>query len=77
MKRRILTVRADPAEPGAWIAELECGHTQHVRHEPPFRDRPWVRSEAGRAQSIGVPIDCPRCEEEGPSFSAPGREGEP
>ena len=25
-----------------WVAELECGHTQHVRHDPPWTNRPWV-----------------------------------
>ena len=25
-----------------WVAELECGHFQHVRNKPPFINRPWV-----------------------------------
>jgi len=25
-----------------WVAELECGHGQHVRHDPPWQLRPWV-----------------------------------
>jgi hypothetical protein len=23
-----------------WVAELDCGHSQHVRHDPPFQMRP-------------------------------------
>src|SRR6185312_9250223 len=25
-----------------WVAELDCGHNQHVRHNPPWVSRPWV-----------------------------------
>jgi len=45
-----------------WVAELDCHHGQHVRHEPPFRDRPWVLTESGRADRIGSPIECPLCD---------------
>ena len=27
-------------EEGHWVAELRCGHGQHVRHAPPFWQRP-------------------------------------
>ncbi len=47
---------------GHWIANLACGHSQHVRNRPPWEQRPWVTSEAGRAEKIGTQIDCPRCE---------------
>ncbi|MHB8449978.1 MAG: DUF3565 domain-containing protein [Mycobacteriales bacterium] len=47
---------------GDWVAELSCWHTQHVRHQPPFRDRPWVLDPAGRAVYIGTVLDCPPCE---------------
>ena len=30
------------------IAILSCGHAQHVRHNPPFINRPWVTTEQGR-----------------------------
>ena len=33
-------------EQGDWVAELECGHGQHVRHRSPWELRPWVLSEA-------------------------------
>jgi len=44
-----------------WIAALSCGHRQHVRHRPPFVERPWVLTEAGRAAKIGEPIVCREC----------------
>jgi tellurite methyltransferase len=45
-----------------WVAELACGHAQHVRHRPPWELRPWVTSEAERAQKVGAEIDCPLCQ---------------
>jgi len=49
MRAHITAFRSDPDEPGAWIAELSCGHTQHVRNQPPFHDvnRRLPRSRAG------------------------------
>ncbi|MGH7987476.1 MAG: DUF3565 domain-containing protein [Candidatus Binataceae bacterium] len=43
------------------MAELECGHTQHVRHQPPFQLRPWVITAAGRRSRIGVELNCKEC----------------
>jgi hypothetical protein len=63
MRSHIVTFRSDPAEKDAWIAELDCGHTQHVRHQPPFQQRPWVLSPEGRARFIGFEVECPRCAE--------------
>jgi tellurite methyltransferase len=51
---------------GDWVAELSCLHNQHVRHRPPFQDRPWVMTEAGRASHIGTGIDCPLCDRSEP-----------
>jgi tellurite resistance-related uncharacterized protein len=48
-------------EHGDWIAELSCLHSQHVRHQPPFRERDWVLTAKGRAEHIGTSIDCPLC----------------
>jgi hypothetical protein len=48
---------------GHWVAELECGHTQHVRHTPPWQVRPWVLTEAGRASHIGMTLPCRACAE--------------
>jgi hypothetical protein len=25
---------------GDWVADLACGHTQHIRHQPPWVNRP-------------------------------------
>lgn len=49
-------------EVGDWVAELSCGHNQHVRHRPPFQLRPWVLDAAGRAARIGAPLHCPLCD---------------
>ena len=62
MKSRIRAFRQDPAEPGAWIADLECGHTQHVRHDPIMSPREWVLTVAGRARFLDQEIDCPLCD---------------
>jgi tellurite methyltransferase len=45
-----------------WVAELSCLHNQHVRHRPPFWDRPWVTEASGRDRRIGAEIDCPLCD---------------
>jgi len=63
MKSRIVGFRRDPNEENAWFAELSCGHTQHVRHEPPLSLRPWVLTEEGRARFLGVGVECKRCDE--------------
>ncbi len=60
MKRRIVGFHRD--EEGHWVADLECGHGQHVRHNPPWVNRPWVTSEEGRAAALGAELDCKRCE---------------
>ena len=48
---------------GHWVAELECGHSQHMRHDPPWQNREWVLSAEGRARFIGVLIECRVCAE--------------
>jgi uncharacterized protein (DUF488 family) len=47
-----------------WVAELSCGHQQHVRHRPPFVERPWVLSKAGRAAKLAHAILCAECARE-------------
>lgn len=47
---------------GDWVAELSCLHGQHVRHQPPFQERPWVVTEEGRSSRLGAELDCPRCD---------------
>jgi hypothetical protein len=48
-----------------WVAELECGHTQHVRHNPPWQNRPWVMTADGRARAIGQTLRCAHCADKG------------
>ncbi len=47
-----------------WIATLACGHTQHVRHDPPWTIREWVLSEAERAKRTESILPCKRCSED-------------
>lgn len=47
---------------GDWVAELECGHNQHVRHRPPFQMRAWALDDAQRRARIGAPLECPLCD---------------
>jgi tellurite methyltransferase len=48
-------------EEGVWVADLACGHPQHVRHAPPFQNRAWVLDEAGRQAKLGSELDCLYC----------------
>ena len=52
MQRRIVNFHQDEFED--WVAKLECGHAQHVRHNPPWVNRPWVVTHEGRDSMIGV-----------------------
>ena len=45
-----------------WVAELACGHNQHVRHQPPFINRPWVVTEQGRQNRLGMELNCKKCD---------------
>jgi tellurite methyltransferase len=47
---------------GDWVAELACGHNQHVRHQPPFKIHPWVIDAGGRSSRLGTPLRCPLCD---------------
>jgi hypothetical protein len=49
-------------EVGHWVAELACGHAQHVRHDPPWQVRPWVLTESGRQSRLGETLDCVICD---------------
>ena len=62
MKRKITGFDKD--DESHWRAILECGHQQHVRHDPPLNSRSWVLTEEGRASRIGFKLDCKRCDEE-------------
>lgn len=45
-----------------WVAELACGHNQHVRHDPPWQVRLWVTTEHGRETHLGMQLDCLKCD---------------
>jgi len=60
MKQKIVGYHQD--EERDWVAELACHHGQHVRHNPPFINRPWVISAEGREQKLGVILNCRRCD---------------
>lgn len=48
-------------EDGHWIALLSCGHTQHLRHQPPWQSRPWVLDPDQRQQKVGSGFHCGWC----------------
>jgi len=51
---------------GDWVAELACGHGQHMRHHPPWQSRPWTQTVQGRAAKLGVQVDCLKCDRHEP-----------
>lgn len=57
-----LIVGFEQDEVGDWRAILACGHRQHVRHNPPLVERPWVLSAEGRARFIGHRLNCLHCD---------------
>ena len=60
MNRRIVGFHQDDEQ--HWVAELECGHNQHVRHNPPWTNRPWVVTPEGRAKVFGQVLACRKCD---------------
>lgn len=62
MERAITGFHQD--DQGHWVAELVCGHNQHVRHDPPWQVRPWVLTEEGRRTRLGVILNCVLCDEQ-------------
>ncbi|MBL7020952.1 MAG: DUF3565 domain-containing protein [Nitrospinaceae bacterium] len=63
MDRRIAGFHQD--EEGFWVAELQCGHNQHVRHRPPMVIRHWVNHKKGRQERLGTFLVCKACESSG------------
>lgn len=61
MPQRAITGYSQDEE-GDFVAELSCGHTQHVRHRPPWQMRPWVQTAEGRASKLGVELECAFCD---------------
>ena len=62
VNRAIVAFHQD--EEGHWVADLECGHSQHMRHEPPWQNRAWVLTPEGRERFVGVRIECRLCGDE-------------
>jgi hypothetical protein len=60
MKQKIVDYHKD--EEGHWVADLACGHTQHLRHNPPWISRSWVISKTGRDQNLGTELECKDCD---------------
>ncbi len=78
MQQAIIGYHQD--DEGHWVADLRCGHGQHVRHQPPMTSRPWILTEEGRRTFLGTELNCKKCEEgvtgltlPGPSLEGPGR----
>jgi hypothetical protein len=65
MLRRITGFHQDQEQ--HWVADLECGHAQHVRHDPPLQTRTWVLAEEGRRSHLGTTLDCLCCDERVPA----------
>jgi len=61
MKQSIVGYKQD--EEIHWVVVLSCGHFQHVRHNPPMVNRPWVLTEEGRKEMIGYELECKKCDE--------------
>ncbi|MCR4508798.1 DUF3565 domain-containing protein [Pseudomonas sp. 32.2.56] len=59
---RLLDFRQD--EHGDWVAVLSCGHTQHLRHQPPWQNRAWVLDAQLRQAQLGKAFLCGWCSAE-------------
>ena len=57
---------------GHWVAELACGHFQHVRHDPPWFNRPWTQTAEGRASALGRTLACRKCDRGAPKDAVDG-----
>ncbi len=64
MKQKIVGYHKDDED--YWVAELTCGHFQHVRHNPPMVSRPWVLTDEGRESMLGYELNCKKCDEGAP-----------
>ncbi len=69
MRRAIVAYHLD--EEQHWVGDLACGHSQHLRHNPPFTERAWVTGERTRASMLGHPLDCKLCDTEVRMLSPP------
>lgn len=64
MDRRITGFHQDDEQ--HWVAQLACGHNQHVRHDPPWQSRPWVVTPEGRTAALGWVLVCRKCDQGAP-----------
>lgn len=60
MRRTIAGFHQD--DEGWWVAELSCLHRQHVRHQPPWQERPWVVADEERSARLGTELECAACD---------------
>jgi hypothetical protein len=60
MQQQIVGFHQDEQE--HWVAHLACGHLQHVRHDPPLIERPWVTTQEGRRWGLGQHLECKKCD---------------
>ena len=65
MNQKIIGYHLD--EEQHWVAELQCKHFQHVRHNPPWVMRSWVVTKAGRNTMLGHELNCLKCDRNEPS----------
>lgn len=61
MNQKIVSFHLD--ENQDWVADLECGHKQHLRDNPPMESRPWVHDKQQRENHKGQQLNCKRCDE--------------
>lgn len=64
MQQPIVGFHLDEAQD--WVAELACGHNQHVRHKPPWFNRPWTQTQEGRDAALGWLLECRKCDQHAP-----------
>ncbi|WP_076718555.1 DUF3565 domain-containing protein [Motiliproteus sp. MSK22-1] len=64
MKQKIIGYHLD--KECFWVARLVCGHFQHVRHQPPWINRPWTQTENGRRSMLGTALGCKKCDRNEP-----------
>jgi hypothetical protein len=69
MHKRITGFHQDAEQ--HWVAQLECGHNQHVRHKPPWTNRAWAVNAEGRALMLGQQLNCVKCDAGAPVDQRP------
>ncbi|MEL6821541.1 MAG: DUF3565 domain-containing protein [Calditrichota bacterium] len=66
MQCKILRFHKD--EKGDWIVDLDCGHSRHMRHDPPWSNMDWIHSSEARWDRMQKPIECTECDGKGKAF---------